>query len=145
MKTKSILLLLLLSATLAGAAEKIVAGPKGGRLLDVAPLKAEFFVTKDRTVEVNFYDASLKPVAPGTHAVTLIAEPKSGRTPVELQPSVTGFVSKTALPASAEPYRVVLQVRATAEARPQNFRIDLNLGPCDGCKYAEYACICATH
>ena len=145
MKTKSILLLLLLSASLAGAAEKIVAGPKGGRLLDVAPLKAEFFVTKDRTVEVNFYDASLKPVAPGAQVVAVTAEPKAGRTPVELQPSATGFVSKTALPASAEPYRVVVQVRATAEARPQNFRIDLNLAPCDGCKQAEYACICTSH
>jgi hypothetical protein len=145
MKTKSTLLLLLLSATLAGAAEKIVAGPKGGRLLDVAPLQAEFFVTKDRTVEVTFYDASLKPVAPGTHLVAVTAEPKSGRTSIELQPTTTGFVSKAALPASTEAYRVVVQVRSAAGARPQNFRIDLNLAPCDGCKFAEYACTCASH
>jgi hypothetical protein len=145
MKTRLLLPLLLLSAALAGAAEKIVAGPKGGRLLEVAPLQAEFFVTKDRTIEVNFYDASLKPVAPGAHVVAVTAETKSGRTPIELQPTTTGFVSKSPLPASAEAYRVVVQVRSAAGARPQNFRIDLNLAPCDGCKFAEYACTCASH
>lgn len=142
MNTKLILPLLLLSTALAGAAEKIVAGPKGGRLLDSAPLKAEFFVTPDRTVEVNFYDARLKPAAPGTAVVAVTAEPKSGRTPIELRPTATGFASKAALPAAAEPYRVVVQVRAAAGASPQNFRIDLNLEKCGECKNAEYACTC---
>ena len=143
MKTATLLPLFLLAATLACAAEKIVAGPKGGRLLDTAPLKAEFFVTKDRKVEVTFYDAALKPVAPGTQVVAITAEPKSGRTPIEVAPTAHGFASKAALPAAGEPYRVVVQVRATTEARPQNFRIDLNLDTCGECKHAEYACTCA--
>lgn len=145
MKTKSILLTLLLTTACAGAAEKIVAGPKGGRLLDITPLKAEFFVTPQRTVEVNFYDAQLKPTAPGSHVAALTAEPKSGRTPIALQPAAHGFVSTAALPESTEPYRVVVQIRSAPAARPQNFRIDLNLAPCGECKHAEYACTCASH
>ena len=125
------------------AAEKIVAGPKGGRLLDTAPQKAEFFVTKDRKVEVTFYDAALKPVAPGAQVVAVTAEPKSGSTKVELEKTATGFLSKSPLPSTTEPYRVVVQVRATPEARPANFRVDLNLATCGECKLAEYACICA--
>ncbi len=143
MKTPATFILLIATAALAFAAEKITAGPMGGRLLDTAPLKAEFFVTKDRKVEVAFYDAALKAVAPGTQVVAITAEPKSGRTPVELGKTATGFASTAALPAAAEPYRVVVQIRATPDAKPQNFRIDLNLDTCGECKRAEYACTCA--
>jgi hypothetical protein len=143
MKNTSYLPWFLLAATLACAAEKNIAGPKGGRLLEAAPARAEFFVTKDRKVEVTFYDAALKPVAPGERTVAVTAEPKSGRTPIALTRTATGFVSDGALPAAGEAYRVVVQVREAPGARPQNFRIDLNLDNCGGCNRAEYACSCA--
>lgn len=145
MKTTNTLLLFTLAAAglFAAAAEKSVAGPKGGRLLATAPHAVEFFVTKDRKVEVTFYDAHQKVVAPGERVVTVTAEPKSGRTPVALVPSETGFVSTAPLPAPGEVYRVVVQIRDSATARPQNYRLDLNLGQCGECKYAEYACACA--
>jgi hypothetical protein len=143
MKTKMLLPLFFLTAAFACAAEKIVAGPKGGRLLDTKPQKTEFFVTKDRKVEINFYNAALKPAAPGTQVVTVTAEPKAGRTKLDLEKTATGFVSKTALPPGDETYRVVVQVRATPDATPQNFRIDLDLAKCGECKHAEYACTCA--
>ncbi len=144
MKTIRLLPLLLL-ATFASAAtsDKVVPGPKGGRLLEAAPQRAEFFVTKDRLVEVTFYDAALKPTAPTTQTVAITAEPKSGRTPVALEKTATGYISKSALPASTDPYRVVVQLRATPDAKPQNFRIDLNLDTCGECKRAEYACTCS--
>ncbi len=129
-----------LAATL-GAAEKVVAGPKGGRLLENTTPNAEFFVNKDRKVEINFYDATKKPVAPGTQVIAVTAEPKSGRAPLELEKTDTGFVSKTALP-EGEPYRVVVQLREKEGARPQNYRIELNLEKCGECTNAEYACTC---
>lgn len=137
----SLLLALTVSAAALHAAEKIVAGPKGGRLLESEPQKAEFFVNKDRKVEINFYDAALKPVAPAAQVVSVTAEPKSGRTKVELEKNADGYVSKAALP-EGEPYRVVVQVRPTPDAKPQNFRIDLNLATCAECKHPEYACTC---
>jgi hypothetical protein len=123
------------------AAEKIVAGPKGGRLLEKVTPQTEFFVNKDRKVEINFYDAAKKPIAPGAQVVVVTAEPKGGRVPLELDKTGSGFVSKTALPAG-EPYRVVVQLRERTDARTQNFRIELNLETCGECKYAEYACTC---
>jgi hypothetical protein len=143
MKMKSLLLAV---AALSGlvslhAAEEVVGGPKGGRLLETEPLKAEFFVTTDRKVEIIFYDAALKPTAPTTQTVTVNAEPKTGRTSLELEKTPTGFISKTALPAG-DPYRVVVQVRASPDAKPVNFRIELALHTCGECKRAEYACVC---
>jgi hypothetical protein len=133
-----------LCACISLQAEKYVAGPKGGRLLETEPNKAEFFVTADRKVEVSFYDETLKPVAPGDQVVKVIAEPASGKTPVELEKTATGFVSKNTLPAG-EPYRVLVQTRAKADAKPKNFRVDLNLAVCGGCHKAEYACTCEGH
>jgi hypothetical protein len=122
-------------------AEKIVAGPKGGRLLESAPHNAEFFVTDDRKVEVTFYDAALKPVDPSTETVAVIAEPSSGRTKIEMEKTASGYISKTPLP-KGDPYRVVVQVRENENAKPQNFRIDLELHMCAGCAKKEYACTC---
>jgi hypothetical protein len=146
MKTKSLLLAAFAFATAALSADaaQIIAGPKGGRLLDASPLKAEFFVTADRRVEITFYDTTLQPEPPATQVVTVIAETPSGQVPVALEPSATGFVSTAALPVD-EPYRVVVQVRAAPGAKPQNFRIDLSLATCGECRQAEYACTCESH
>lgn len=143
MKTRSLLTLALALVVSAAAlaAEKIVAGPKGGRLLATAPHAAEFLVTAERKAEITFYDAAGQAVARGAQAVTVTAEPAGGRTPIELVPTPHGFVSVAPLPGGG-PYRVVVQVRATPEARPQNFRLDLNTEVCGGCDRAEYACTC---
>jgi hypothetical protein len=148
MKTiRKITSLFIALAVSAGAlyAEKIVGGPKGGRLLETEPQKAEFFVTKDRKVEVTFYDASLKAVAPAAQVIAVTAEPKSGRTKVEMEKTATGFISKQPLPETEEPYRVVVQVREKPDAAPKNFRVDLNLETCGECKRSEYACTCDSH
>jgi hypothetical protein len=139
----SLFLALAVSAASLSAADKIVAGPKGGRLLETKPLRAEFFVTPERKVEVNFYDAGLTPAAPETHVVAVIAEPKSGRMKLEMEKTRTGFVSKTPLPSGDEPYRVVIQIRPAPGTTPRNFRLDLNLETCGECSLAEYACTCA--
>lgn len=143
MKLKSLVIAVaaLCSAVSLTAAEKIVGGPKGGRLLEVDGQKAEFFVTKEKKVEITFYDAAMKPVAPADQVVAVTAEPKSGRAKLDLEKTATGYISKAALPEGA-PYRVVVQMRAKADGKPQNFRVDLDLANCGKCKRAEYACTC---
>ncbi len=123
------------------AADKIVAGPKGGRLLETATQPTEFFVNSDRKVEINLYDVALKPLAPAAQMVAATAELKSGRQQLEFEKTATGFVSKTKLP-EGEPYRVVVQLREKADAKPKNFRIEFSLEQCRECKHAEYACTC---
>jgi hypothetical protein len=142
MKTISALLLFLLTTAVSFAAEKIIGGPKGGRLLDAVPHKAEFFVTKDRKAEIVFYDPALKPVAAAAQVVAITAEPKSGRVKLELEKTATGFISKAPLPTADAPYRVVVQIREKPDATPRNFRVDLDLANCGECSRAEYACTC---
>lgn len=48
--------------TLNAADKKHLGGPKGGRLLEKTEPKAEFFLEKDHTATITFYDAALKPV-----------------------------------------------------------------------------------
>lgn len=145
MKSKALLFIaLVFLAAGVARAEKPVAGPAGGRLLETEPARTEFVVSAARKAEIRFYDTQLKPVAPGAQVVAVTAEPASGRVKMEVEKTEFGFASKEPLPAGA-PYRVVVQVRATAEGKPQNFRIDLNLAHCAGCDRAEYACTCESH
>ena len=146
MKTKHLLLALLACATasLVLGEDRIVAGPKGGRLLATEPHATEFFVTADRKVEITFYDAALKPVTPGTQVVTVTAEATDGRVTIPLTLNGDTLISGQVLP-KGEAYRVVVQVRAAPGAKPKNFRIDLNLSTCSGCEHAEYACTCTEH
>ena len=120
----------------------VKAGPRKGRVLEVDGHSAEFFVEKDRTVSIAFLDKELKknePVAAQTVSAT--AEAPTGKTKLEFEKKGDLLVSKTPLPAG-EHYTVVLQVKPTAEAKPKNFRIKLDLTVCKGCDNPEYACTC---
>lgn len=123
------------------AAEEVEAGPRGGRLLQTDTPRPEFFVEKDRKVSIAFYDANQKQVPAGAQTVTAIAEAKGGKAKLEFEKKGDLLVSKTALP-EGNGYNVVVQFRASTDARPQNFRIPLNTETCGGCKRAEYACTC---
>ena len=102
--------------------------------------KAEFFVEKDRTATITFYDEKNKPIPAADQGVTVIAMAKERQT-LEFEKKGNVLVSKTKLP-EGDPYPVILQFRQSAEAKPQNFRFKLDLSTCGGCKLAEYACTC---
>ncbi len=121
--------------------QETVGGPKGGRLLDTKPARAEFYVQKDRKVAITFYDKDLKPIEARDQVVNVIAEPKSGKAKLELEKQGDSLVSKSALP-EGDGYNVVVQVKENAEAKPKNFRILLDTSTCGGCKRVEYACTC---
>ena len=122
-------------------AAKPIAGPKGGKLLDNAAPRAEFVIGADRRVTVGFYDAQLKPVPAVGQVIAVSAEPKSGKVALTMEAKDGAFVSKEPLP-EGEGYNLIVQVKATAEAAPQNFRLVLDLHDCGGCKLKEYACTC---
>jgi hypothetical protein len=116
-------------------------GPKGGRLLDDTEPRAEFFVEKDNTATITFYDDALKPVAATEQTVTVIADAEGNKSTVEFEKKGDVLVSKSALP-EGDGLNLVVQFRQTAEAKPMNFRFTLDKGMCGMCKRAEYACIC---
>jgi hypothetical protein len=126
----------------AGAAEpKVEAGPNGGRLLEKTQPKAEFLVEKDRTVSIRFYDAGLKPVAVTGQSGAVIAMADGRRTRLDFKPQDGRLVSTSKLP-DGDGYGLVVQLKARADAKPQNFRFTLDLHTCGGCQRAEYACTC---
>lgn len=129
----------LLASTVALLA-KPIPGPKGGKILTTEAPHAEFFVEKDRSVTIMFYDASLKPVATASQVVTGVAEAKTGKVGLEFTARNGALVSKVPLPEGD--YQVVLQVRETASARPKVYRVQFSDETCGECKRAEYACAC---
>lgn len=135
------LLAIFLFIPLAFGAPKI-GGPKGGRVLEGTKPKAEFFIEKDRKVSITFYDDALKQVVPASdQVVTAVAEAKGGKKTLEFEKKDGVLVSKTALP-EGEGYNIVVQVRDSATAKPQNFRVKLETHICGGCSRQEYACTC---
>lgn len=120
---------------------KPISGPKGGRIVTTDAPHLEFFLRKDRTVEVTFYDSELSPTAVGDRQVSAIAEVPAGRKKFDLVEKNGALVSSVPLP-GGDGYTVVLQVRESATARPKNYRFVLHEEVCAECNRAEYACTC---
>lgn len=131
-----------LGLSLAQAADKKhLAGPKGGRLLEATAPRAEFFVEKDRTVTISFYDDKLQPLPVGNQVVTVVAEAPSGKTKLEMTRKDGRLISQTALP-EGEGYMIVVMLKAREDSKSQNIRFKLETQLCAECQRAEYACIC---
>ncbi len=142
MKRHLLLIALITTAACSLAAEKkTTPGPKGGKLLENSAPRAEFLIAADNHAVVTFYDGQLKPVPATGQIVAVIAEPPSGKMALEMENKAGAFVSKQPLP-KGDGYNIVVQVKATPEAKPQNFRLTFDLNICGECKLKEYACIC---
>ena len=133
--------ILTLAAAPALADAKVKAGPRHGRILELEGVNAEFFVEKDRTISIAFYDAAGKAQPAAAQVVTATAEAPGAKTKLEFEKKGDLLVSKAPLPAG-EGYQIVVQAKTGADAKPKNFRIKLELHTCDKCRNPEYACIC---
>ncbi len=144
---KAQLLLLLAGFLCAGlfsanaADKKHLGGPKGGRLLERTEPKAEFFLEKDHTATITFYDAALKPVPAASQAVTVVIEAKEAKKAVEFEKKGDVLISKSKFP-EGDGCNLVVQLKQTPEAKPQNYHFKLETHECASCKRAEYACTC---
>ncbi len=116
-------------------------GPKGGRLLENTEPNAEFFVEKDRTVTITFYNEELKPVPAAKQNVSVIAEADGKKTTLEFEKKGDVLVSKGKLP-DGHALNLVVQFKQASDARARNFRFVYEDHICSVCKRAEYACIC---
>lgn len=149
MKTKSIIqsvftclaLVIAFPAMADDEAKEVEAGKRGGRLLATESPRPEFFVEKDHTVSVKFYDKDGNVVAPSDQKVTVIASGKEKKK-LELEKKDDELVSAEPLP-EGDGYNLVVQVRADADSRPNNFRFLFLNHICGGtCGNPEYACTC---
>lgn len=121
--------------------EKIKAGPTGGRLITEVEPHAEFFVNKDKKVEIRFVNDDNKVVAPGSQVVSVTLGDRSAPTKLSFSKEGDKLVSDKTIPAGND-YPTVVQIRAKEGAKAVNEKFNLNLEQCPTCKYKEYACIC---
>ena len=135
-----ILLLSLFSigALIAAEPAKPAADVQPGRRLEAPGLRAQFVIQSDRKATVTFADAAGKPVPKGDRTVVVKVDGKD----VVLEPQPNGFITKDPLQAK-EPAPIVVQIRASADAKTTNFRLTLNTSLCGECKRQEYGCTCA--
>lgn len=136
-----ILVIASLAATSVFADAKVKAGPRKGLLLELGGKQAEFLVEKDRSISIAVYDAALKAQPATNEVITATAEAPSGKVKIEFEVKDGKLISKTKLP-EGDGYQVVVQAKATPDAKSKNFRIKLQLHTCQGCGNAEYACTC---
>jgi len=120
------------------------AGPNKGKLVGQPPNQAEVLIAADGSLTVTFLDEGNKPAAPGSRTVTVFAQLDAGRQPVEMVARDNAFVSAAPLP-KPEGYVLVVQTRASADAKPSNVRLTYAMHTCGGCKLPEYACTCTEH
>lgn len=123
-----------------GHSHEHIGGPKGGRLLERTEPQAEFFLEKDRTVTISFYDHEMKPVPVENQSVVVNAEKDGVKTKFELEKKGDVLVSNGQLPEGSP--NLVVQFKQSPDAKPSNFRFVLEEGVCGECKRAEYACVC---
>ena len=140
-KLLNIIAILVLAAAPAFADKTVKAGPRKGRILEMDKQNAEFFVEKDRTISIAFYDAAGKQQPAADQVITATAEAPKGKAKLEFEKKGDLLVSKTPLP-EGEGYQVVVQAKATADAKPKNFRVKLQTHICKECSNPEYACTC---
>ncbi len=136
-----LLTVLALGASSVFAEANVKAGPRKGLILELPGKNAEFFVEKDRTVSIAFYDAAMKKLTPENETVTVTAEAPSGKTKIEFVKKGDLLVSKSPLP-EGEGYQIVVQAKPSADGKSKNFRVKLETHECGGCKNPEYACTC---
>lgn len=152
MKTKLLTLSLLLTGlAFVNAADKnkhdhdhdhgAKAGPTGGRLIHEVEPHAEFFVNKDRKVEIRFVDDDNKVVAPGKQAVTVTLGDRSAPTKLAFTNDGKVLTSDKAIPEGND-IPTVVQIKPSPEAKTVTEKFNLNLSQCPTCKYKEYACSC---
>jgi len=123
------------------ATSELKAGHNGGRLVTTVKPHVEFFLKKDRTVQITFLDESGAIVSPAEQTVSVIGGDRSAPTTLKFKQEGNVLVSEQALP-EGKNLPIILQIKVTPESKTIRERFYLNLSECSGCGYAEYACTC---
>lgn len=140
--TLPLLAILALALPALAAEKKKDAGPNGGRIIESVEPHLEFYVTKDRKVEITALTADNKPGKISGQVITVTAGDRSKPTKLELKEEGGKLVSNNALPEGND-FPVSVSIKPNASGKAVYEKFNLNLEKCPTCKFQEYACICA--
>ena len=121
--------------------DKVEAGPNGGRILNIVEPHLEFFVTKDRKVQITAVGEDGKAVPIGKQVVKVTGGSRSNPTRMKFKKEGDVLVSDIAFPAGND-FPVVVQVKEKKISKSLLVKFNLNLRDCPTCDFAEYACAC---
>jgi len=117
------------------------AGPNGGKVIHEVEPHLEFFVTKDRKVQITALDKDGKAVPIAEQSVKITGGNRSNPTRMVFAKVGDVLVSDIAFPEGND-FPVVVQIKTTPEAKTVIEKFNLNMNACPTCKHAEYACTC---
>ncbi len=117
------------------------AGPTGGKLITKVEPHVEFFVNKDKKVEIRFVDDDNKVVAPAEQVITATLGDRKKPTKLTFTKDGNKLVSDVIVPEGND-YPTVFQIKTDAKAKAVNVKFNLNMTKCPTCPNAEYACVC---
>ena len=120
-------------------AEHKVKGPNNGRMIMKVEPHAEFFVTKDRKVQITFVDDDGKKVAIGKQKVTVICGDRANPTTMKMELKDGMLVSSNVLPKGND-YPTVVSIKVTPDAKTVREKFNLNMSECPTCDNKEYHC-----
>jgi hypothetical protein len=142
MKTTCIALILALSANFALAHEGIELGPNKGRILELSPdetLHAEV-TQKDAKLHIALLDKDMKPVKVESQSLSATAGTRQKPVKLETTPIEGGF----SLSAPGDGEWLILQYKATPDAKPITARLHFETKNCAPCSQPEWRCACAS-
>lgn len=124
--------------------KKVEAGPNGGRVLQEANPRLEFFVTEDRKVRLTALDDKRKAIPIEAQVVTVIAGDRQDPVRLKFAKEGTTLLSTTAFP-KGDDFPVVVQIKSKPLKKAVIEKFTLDLSPCPTCDNLEYACTCDHH
>ncbi|MDP4645492.1 MAG: hypothetical protein NWS80_00025 [Akkermansiaceae bacterium] len=121
--------------------EEVKAGPNGGKVIHEVDPHLEFFVTKDRKVQITALDKDGKAVPIAEQSVKVTGGDRANPTRMTFAKEGDVLVSDIAFPEGND-FPVVVQIKATPDAKTVIEKFNLNLMDCPTCEHQEYACTC---
>jgi len=117
------------------------AGPNGGRVLHNVEPHLEFFVTKDRKVQLTTLDDNLKAIALAGQLVTVTAGERSNPVKMTFAKQGETLISDIAFP-EGDDFPVVVQIKGQGADKAIIEKFTMDFTKCPTCDYLEYACSC---
>lgn len=110
--------------------------PNGGRILHEVEPHAEFFITKDRKVQITFIEKG-----EGANTVLAIGGKRSKPTKFTFEKTKSGaFLSKEKLP-EGKLVPIILTFKGENKYQ-KRVRFNVDMSQCPTCDFLEYACTC---
>jgi len=121
--------------------DKAEAGPNGGKVIHEVEPHLEFFVTKDRKVQITALGEDGKAMPIGEQTVRVTGGSRSNPTKMSFEKKGDVLISNIAFPEGND-FPVVVQIKTAPDAKTVMEKFNLNLADCPTCDYKEYACTC---